>query len=597
VRPVRPVRPYLPYTCGMGSGSAPVLTKVGFRRDVKWFLGLLVGFLIVLILTLVLILADAVSEREQAVEEQWQIRAAAAADMLNQLDGSHPSTIEAALLTIRTRLGVPAVSITLREGSTLRSGELMGESVRTLEKNLRWGAASFYFDRTSLDEARRTFLLTAGIAVGSTALALLLLLLYLPRIVRPIEQMLDHAQLLEERDESIAEDRYLIETFRRSIERLKAQEEELKQLHEVEKSRADELEMVTATLTRSLISGFIALDAEGRLIDLNRSAREILRLDLAEQNAGRPSTVAIENAGLPPRFTEILRDGFSKKLSLSRREIQESDGMLIGLTTVPLLNEQDRFLGMLALFTDLTPVRDLESRMREMQALADLGEISAGIAHEFRNSLSTILGYLKLAQRQESAAAMIERIRKAEEEATLLAASIEGLLSFAKPVELDREEIDLHQLASGLVEQLRLDAPEIDFSIQGPPAIIRGDRILLRRSVENILRNAVDSVRQRQPEEGQAIAVEIDAEPVPTMRVVDNGVGIDPDQAARLFLPFHSGKASGTGLGLAIARKVALLHGGSIAITGAPGKGATVTMTLRQSLEEPPSETRPRASS
>ncbi len=77
-----------------------------------------------------------------------------------------------------------------------------------------------------------------------------------------------------------------------------------------------------------------------------------------------------------------------------------------------------------------------------------------------------------------------------------------------------------------------------------------------------------------------SVRVRVLEDPDPTIIVEDNGIGIDPRDVPRLFLPFQSGRANGTGLGLALTRKIILMHGGSVQMTGAPGKGARVTVRL-----------------
>lgn len=558
---------------------------MGFRRDVRWFLALLVGFLVVILLVLLLLLGDAVERAEEAERSRWKGLSTAAADRIGDTARSELPTI---LISLRSRLGIEAVHVRFPDGSTISSGTL-GDHLERVERRAGDATAILYFDATPLQNAQRGFLLTAALVLASTVGGLILLLLYVPRILRPIEQMLDHARELEIRDESVAEDHYLIETFRRSIETLKRQEEELKHLHGLEKARADELERVTATLTRSLISGFIALDPEGRVVDLNRSAREILGLGPEVANrlrvTGEPGPGLEQLLGSRP-FEAILGDAFERRAAVSRQEIVEASRM-IGLTTVPLIDESDRFLGMLALFTDLTPVRQLEARVREMQALADLGEISAGIAHEFRNSLSTILGYLKLAKRQSELGSAVERISKAEAEAAQLAASIEGLLGFARPVELEREPVDLEELAASVVESLRGESSGIDVEIVGSGVTVAADPHLLRRAIENIVRNAVEAIRLREPAEGGTIRIRIRREPVTGIEIHDNGIGFEPRESSRLFLPFQSDKPQGLGLGLALARKIVLLHGGQIRITGEKGRGASVVIDLGAEAAEP----------
>jgi signal transduction histidine kinase len=111
--------------------------------------------------------------------------------------------------------------------------------------------------------------------------------------------------------------------------------------------------------------------------------------------------------------------------------------------------------------------------------------------------------------------------------------------------------------------------------MSGEPLVLVGDLTLLRRAFENLLRNAIEAVADRGDD--AEIRIRTTAGAHPSIVIEDNGVGIDPDHVPRLFLPFQSTKPSGFGLGLALARKIVLVHGGSLSLTGRPGAGATVT--------------------
>jgi signal transduction histidine kinase len=210
-----------------------------------------------------------------------------------------------------------------------------------------------------------------------------------------------------------------------------------------------------------------------------------------------------------------------------------------------------------------------------MTTLAQLGEISAGIAHEFRNSLHTILGYMKLARKGGIDSTAEARLQSGEREAALLLQAIERLLAFARPVELNTERIDLRALIAEQIAQLDEIGGDVAVSLQGPPAIIDGDRVLLSRALENLLRNAADAVRQNG---GGSIVVTLRDEPSPSVMIADTGVGFDSADAPRFFLPFQSGKPNGFGMGLPLAKKIVLLHGGTLRLTGEIGKGAVATI-------------------
>lgn len=233
-------------------------------------------------------------------------------------------------------------------------------------------------------------------------------------------------------------------------------------------------------------------------------------------------------------------------------------------------------LGAALLFLYLREKSSLEARVQEMTTLAQLGEISAGIAHEFRSSLTTILGYMKLARKTGLDEVTETRLQRAENEAQLLLQAIERLLAFARPVELNAEDVDLHALLSEQIEQIADVGDGVPVTLEGPRVTIRGDRILLSRALENLLRNAADAVRQKG---SGSIAVTLRDAP-PTVTIRDEGVGFDPAEGPRLFLPFQSNKPNGFGMGLPLAKKIILVHGGTLQLTGQPDGGAVATVTF-----------------
>src|ERR1051326_3699090 len=164
--------------------------------------------------------------------------------------------------------------------------------------------------------------------------------------------MIAHAKQVAERDAAQEDTDYLIQTFRDTIDRLK--------------SRADELELVSATLTRSLTSGFISIDTEGRIVQMNGSAREILAIDSEAPVAGKTVGELLGDSALAHVLAPETRHQ-----AIARREIEHPTPrgpITLGVTAVPLIDATGETLGILALFTDLTPVKDLEARVRTMRS-------------------------------------------------------------------------------------------------------------------------------------------------------------------------------------------------------------------------------------
>lgn len=565
----------------MGPIRTPALTKPGFRRDVRLFLASLVGLLVFMIVVLVLALGRTASFAAEMATRESMLAADAAAESFSRAEGDPLADAETRLLYVRTRFDIAAAQFRSSDGRITASGETNG--LLPMARQIRGGTLTIYYDATRLQNTRREFLLIGTICVAAALACAALLFFYLPKITRPIELMLDQAEKVAERGDRQDEGRYLVETFRHTIAMLKEQEHELRRLHTLQKSRADDLERVTAALTRSLTSGFLALDREGKIVDLNGAAREIIR-----PTADALQGATVEQAFGESEFARLLAGSFAGRRPLSRAEAEAvvgGEARLIGLTTVPLVTEEQEFLGMLALFTDLTQFRQLEGRVRDLQNLADLGEIAAGIAHEFRNSLSTVLGYLRLSRRASTPEAQVDAIGKAEREATSLSGAVDRLLSFARPMKIDAHPVDLLEVATAVADRL-LVAGGIPIDCSGEPAIVQGDRILLERAVENVMRNATDSVARMGAAAEGRVTVRVVAEPAPAIIVDDTGVGVDPAEVPTLFLPFRSSTPGGYGLGLPLARKIVLLHGGELRLTGEPGRGARAVLEFGSEITE-----------
>jgi signal transduction histidine kinase len=445
-------------------------------------------------------------------------------------------------------------------------------AAEVVSRNLPGGGRMLiYFDMSGWMGGRRTALVVAACATFGTMAGVLLLILYVPKFVRPIEEMLVHARQLGERDRGDDDARYLVHSFREAVERIQQQSHELQNLRDVAGGRGPDIRALAGAVHRNFSSGFIAVDAGGTIVALNDIGRSMLRQPPEEELAEVPL------AALPAGFAAVVEASLTSRTAVTRREIVlEEAESLIGITTVPLFEEQ-RFLGLFGLFTDLTTIRAMEGRVRDLENLVGLGQVSAGIAHEFRNSLFTILGYLRLAQRSATPDSA-DKIASAESEAHRLAGAVDTLLNFASPLSIRTQRVRLDELAAEVVERVAAGASDVEFRTSAAPAEVHGDRELLARAVENIVRNAVDAVRERHPDGGGIVDVNVTSDPHPKIEVRDNGVGLSSEDTARLTLPFVSAKAKGFGLGLPLARKIALHHGATLSLSGVPGEGAAATI-------------------
>jgi signal transduction histidine kinase len=279
---------------------------------------------------------------------------------------------------------------------------------------------------------------------------------------------------------------------------------------------------------------------------------------------------------------ECLRD----RTSIVRREVVLSTGgerrTHLGVSVSPMVDLQGEPHGAICLFTDLTAVKDLEEQLRLKESLATVGELTAGIAHEFRNGLATIHGYSKLLDLNSLPAQYRPYVEGIRAETESLSRVVTNFLNFARPAQLTLTDVDLGAICERAAAEIRPDVRALggDVKVSGQFGIVEGDEVLLRQAVSNLLRNAVDACVDAKPPR-IAIQSEFDfAARVSRISVTDNGPGIPADLRERVFQPFFTTKRDGTGLGLALVQKIIVFHNGRIAVATAPAGGASIQITL-----------------
>jgi len=357
-----------------------------------------------------------------------------------------------------------------------------------------------------------------------------------------------------------------------AVSKLKAQEQAMS-------ARAAASDHLRGQIADSLTAGLLVVDTEGGVQVLNPAGRRLLELDseplgmrYEDALAGAPSLIAVINQCLKTRQPIV------------RRSVEMSPTMKathLGVT-VSLLEAADP-PGVICLFADLTDVVDLEEQLRVRETLARLGELTAGIAHEFRNGLATIHGYSRLLDPQAVPAQYRPYIEGIRQEAEALGQVVTNFLNFARPEQLLLASVDLGRIAQRAADDLQHELPAgTTINMAGEFAEIDGDEVLLRKVFGNLLRNAAEACESvgRTP----AIMIEgrIDrAHRTCRISVEDNGPGIPAGQREKVFHPFFTSRSRGTGLGLAIVQKIVLTHQGRVAVNTARAGGAAVEMTFR----------------
>ncbi len=249
----------------------------------------------------------------------------------------------------------------------------------------------------------------------------------------------------------------------------------------------------------------------------------------------------------------------------------------------PLCDEQGSLQGAICLFTDLTAVVGLEEQLRLKDSLARLGELTAGLAHEFRNGLATIHGYARLIDPSQVPAAYAPYVQGLRDETEALGRVVTNFLNFARPAQLTLVPVALGRLVERAADEVR---PEVEdrggtVTVVGEFGTVDGDEVLLRQALANLLRNAVEACANLPG----APRIVLEGHPDPGLKelrvtVTDNGPGIDPALREKVFQPFFTTKGHGTGLGLALVQKIVVTHNGRIGLSASADGGASFQLAF-----------------
>ncbi|MCL4850160.1 MAG: hypothetical protein KJZ78_02120, partial [Bryobacteraceae bacterium] len=217
-------------------------------------------------------------------------------------------------------------------------------------------------------------------------------------------------------------------------------------------------------------------------------------------------------------------------------------------------------------------------RELEMAHLAHLGEMSAALAHEIRNPLGAIKGFVQLAAERADAATR-DLLKPVLGETSRLEALVNDLLSYGRAPRPDLSVTSWNKVARGLMEHGRQMIGDRSIQLQVVEAEIewRTDPALLTQALLNLLRNAIEAI----PKEGEVrIEARRTGRDEVSIAVTDTGAGIADEAIGRLFDPFFTTKASGTGLGLAITRRVVAALGGEVVLRRRPEGGTDALIRI-----------------
>lgn len=343
----------------------------------------------------------------------------------------------------------------------------------------------------------------------------------------------------------------------------------------VAEQSAARLEQLNDDIVRSISSGLITADDDGRIIGVNPAAREILR-------DRRGALIGQSLSTVLPSYAKELMNEPPKRADVTGRRADGSE-FSMGYTLSALVDASGNPSGLLLSFQDLTEIKTLRDQAERARQLAVLGQLATGLAHEIRNPLSSISGSVEMVRESNALSPEDGRLLGIViSEVERLNSLVTTMLQVGRPSSIEPQPIDLRSIASDVVAVARGEASpsnglRIDEISPVEPVIARVDPDRMRQVLWNLVKNAVQASPYRSTVE---VRTGRNGDGRPFVEVADEGPGITEDRRERLFDMFYSGRSHGVGLGLALVKQIVDQHEGQIDIMDRAERGTIFRVTL-----------------
>jgi signal transduction histidine kinase len=404
-------------------------------------------------------------------------------------------------------------------------------------------------------------------------------------LLRPYNQLIGEAERapVAHSGKTQNEAAFVLETFQSVVAQLQSQQQELERLSAQASQRADSAERFSERIVASMPTGLIAFDLSGIATVANPPAHALF--DNQAKLEGEHFRSIFGNV---PALGDMVQACLDSGQLFRREEIEatgSSPPKRLGATIAPINPSDSGSQGALCLITDITEVSKLREQVTLKRNLESLGEMSAGLAHEFKNAMAALHGYAQFLQNidhddrgKAAADALVQEVRS-------LSDMITAFLNFARPQTLQFEETSIEEVLEECTRELKpaLDERKIELRVKYPKDVselqVRADARMLRQALLNLLRNAAEAIPAEQADRQIAVTLLVEQDWIAIL-IHDTGPGIDLPDLQKVFIPFFTTKASGHGVGLPLAHRVITDHGGTLTVANSPEGGATFTVRL-----------------
>lgn len=363
----------------------------------------------------------------------------------------------------------------------------------------------------------------------------------------------------------------------------------LKDLTEVkeQKKEIDKLYKQNQLILNSVSEGIYGIDMNGRTIFWNQAAEAITGWKVDEM-LGRQLHNLIrmkksDGTLYPPEESPLLNMLLNREVSVIQEDVfWKKDGTTfpVEFMSSPMLEGKGYLLGTVITFKDITQLKKTQELLIKSDKLSAVGQLAAGVAHEIRNPLTALKGFLQLMKTtNEKEQYYIEIMQKELQRIEFI---VNEFLFVSKPQATHFVTRTVDSIVMSTIELLQPQALlgniEIEAEITPGLPLVSCDEHQIKQVFINILKNALEAMVQ-------GGTLRIQAEPANngnqlTIRFIDQGCGIAPERLPKLGEPFYSTKEKGTGLGLMVCYRIIEAHGGYMEIKSKLEEGTTVEITL-----------------
>lgn len=338
-----------------------------------------------------------------------------------------------------------------------------------------------------------------------------------------------------------------------------------------------QLDLLNRILIKNMRHGIIITDPYGRVSECNPFAEQIT-------NCKKHDLLGSSIFDIQP-FGKYMYKVLEYRKSYENVELTfgnlQNGGIVCQFDSYAIYDDKNRVIGAYAQFRDITERFLLERQVITAEKFSVIGKLAAGLAHEIRNPLTSIIGFIKILKTSEHPAEKEQKyIEIVYNELLQLNKLISQFVLMAKPSFPDRKRFNIQELVQETLffmeSQFIFKNVSVQFLHENNPIMLHADPLQIKQVLINILQNALEAV----DEKGMIlVSLEADLNHV-KIRIEDNGIGLDDDELNQILNPFFTTKENGLGLGLSVSYRIIENHGGTIDITSNKHAGTTMTITL-----------------